>query len=65
MEKVKNLSLEELKQVHGGATYSGKYYGNGVYYTKDKCTVDWAKADTCIAGMSIGGFLDGAVPGTC
>lgn len=27
-----------------------------MYCTKNKCTVDWAKATTCIAGMSIGGF---------
>nr|WP_100228213.1 class II bacteriocin [Enterococcus faecium] len=47
----------------GGTTHSGKYYGNGVYCTKNKCTVDWAKATTCIAGMSIGGFLGGAIPG--
>ncbi|HIF1127597.1 TPA: leucocin A/sakacin P family class II bacteriocin, partial [Enterococcus faecium] len=26
---------------------------------------DWAKATTCIAGMSIGGFLGGAIPGKC
>ncbi|HAP8958702.1 TPA: enterocin, partial [Enterococcus faecium] len=25
----------------------------------------WAKATTCIAGMSIGGFLGGAIPGKC
>ncbi|HAY6980638.1 TPA: enterocin, partial [Enterococcus faecium] len=24
-----------------------------------------AKATTCIAGMSIGGFLGGAIPGKC
>lgn len=65
MKKFKELSVKEMQQVQGGATHSGKYYGNGVYCTKNKCTVDWAKAGTCIAGMSIGGFLGGAIPGKC
>ncbi|MGG5317816.1 class II bacteriocin [Enterococcus sp. AZ072] len=65
MKDVKGLSAKEMQQVQGGATHSGKYYGNGVYCGKTKCTVDWANAGTCIAGMSIGGFLGGAIPGKC
>lgn len=57
-----SLSEEELTSIFGGKT---KYYGNGVYCNSKKCWVDWAKATTCIAGLSIGGFLGGAVPGIC
>ncbi|HAP9493328.1 TPA: enterocin, partial [Enterococcus faecium] len=53
MKHLKILSIKETQLIYGGTTHSGKYYGNGVYCTKNKCTVDWAKATTCIAGMSI------------
>ncbi len=64
---MKNLKLNELELVNGGSKpFKGTYYGNGVYCSKeDGCRVDWAKATTCIAGMSIGGFLGGAIPGKC
>ncbi|HBL3396294.1 TPA: class II bacteriocin [Enterococcus faecium] len=51
MKHLKILSIKETQLIYGGTTHSGKYYGNGVYCTKNKCTVDWAKATTCIAGM--------------
>lgn len=56
MKHLKILSIKRDTTYLWGTTHSGKYYGNGVYCTKNKCTVDWAKATTCIAGMSIGGF---------
>ncbi|HCR2288968.1 TPA: class II bacteriocin, partial [Enterococcus faecium] len=48
MKHLKILSIKETQLIYGGTTHSGKYYGNGVYCTKNKCTVDWAKATTCI-----------------
>lgn len=63
---MENLKLNELQEISGGVnTFSGKYYGNGVYCNETSCSVDWNKAATCIAGMSIGGFLGGAIPGKC
>ncbi|EOH90809.1 Blp family class II bacteriocin [Enterococcus pallens] len=60
MKASKEMTKNEMKSVIGGT-----YYGNGVSCGKTTCTVDWAAAGTCIAQISIGGFLGGAIPGKC
>lgn len=53
MKRFKELSVEEMRQVKGG-----KYYGNGVYCNKEKCWVDWNKAQGEIGKIIVNGWVN-------